>query len=426
MRIASALGLALRRLRKRPVRSVLLLQGTIWGVAVAIFPSAVIQGTREAALTRGAQLGADRIAVAADPTSATRSGVQRSDLTAVRKALSESRIDVRGIGGVSVAHTVAPSGEAVSGDPVTVLRSTVGAENARGLTLARGRWLEADDGAETCVVEADVADALGGDPLQPGDSLQLPGWEQALTVVGVADQRSSRARRTNDLGFDLDHAMYKNMAQAFLLAMGIPLVRDAWKRSDRCVFVPLGGNSQTAEVDWMFVRVDSSQVSRAADVTRDTFARNDKAVVTLYPLVLPMMLGQDIERFAALNLAMFLACLLMGAVVMMNLGLLSVLTRSREIAIRRSEGATRDDIARQFLGEGLLLSLVGAGLGCLLGIGLAQLRVALEPVTGFTWAFPTREALMACGVAFFVGVLASVLPAIRASRQDPVRGLSGD
>ncbi len=425
MRLSSALALALRRLRKRPIRSVLLLQGTIWGVAVAIFPSAVIQGTREAALTRGSQLGADRIAVAADPTSANRSTVQRSDLNDVRRALSGDGFEVSAIGGVSVVHTVAVPGDAAT-EPVTVLKSTVGAESARGLTLAQGRWLAPEDGVTACVVEAGVGAALGRPGLAPGDALTLPGWTDELQVVGIAEPRSARIRRTNDLGFDLDHAMYKNMAQAFLLAMGIPLVRDDWKRSDRCVFTPIAGASQTDEVDWMFVRVGSGEVSRAAEVTRDTLARKDKAVVTLYPLVLPMMLGEDIDRFAALNLAMFLACLLMGAVVMMNLGLLSVLTRSREIAIRRSEGATREDISRQFLGEGLLLSIVGAGLGCLLGIGLAQLRVALEPVTGFTWAFPTREATMAVGVALFIGVLASLLPAVRASRQDPVRGLADE
>ena len=57
MRWLAVLAAALRRLRQRPVRTLLLLQGTIWGVAVAIFPSAVIQGTRDAARLEGSALG---------------------------------------------------------------------------------------------------------------------------------------------------------------------------------------------------------------------------------------------------------------------------------------------------------------------------------------------------------------------------------
>ena len=132
------------------------------------------------------------------------------------------------------------------------------------------------------------------------------------------------------------------------------------------------------------------------------------------------------DRYAAINLAMFLACLLMGAVVMMNFGLLNALTRAREIAIRRVEGATQRDITLQFLFEGLFLAALGSGLGCFLGMGLAQLRTSLEPVTGFTWAFPWREASWDVAVALLVGLAAAALPARKAALQDPVRGLADE
>jgi putative ABC transport system permease protein len=123
---------------------------------------------------------------------------------------------------------------------------------------------------------------------------------------------------------------------------------------------------------------------------------------------------------------MFLACLVMGGVVMANLGLLTVLRRSREIAIRRVEGATRRDVALQFLTEGVALTAVGAVVGVGLGMVLAALRVSLEPVTGFAWTLPVREALVAVGVALGIGALASLLPAVRAARQEPVEGLVDD
>jgi len=422
MRLAVVFGVALRRLRQRPVRTFLLLQGTIWGVAVAIFPSAVIQGTREATRTHGAALGADRIALTADPTSARGDVLQRGDLVALRSKLADAGMTVRAMGGV---RRLRPLPGRAGRPTATLLTSTVGAEAARGLELAAGRWLQAGDGSESCVVEAAFASSIGRPPLAPGDQIQLPGLSRPLEVVGVTRPRSAEVLRTNDLGFDIEHTMYKRVGSALLLALGIPLVQDDWKRTDCCVYVP-ARDDDGVELDWFFVRVNPEQISAAALAARDLLAQRGKAAVSLYPLVLPVVMGEQIDRFAAVNLAMFLACLIMGAVVMMNLGLLNVLSRQREIAILRTEGATQRDVERQFLLEGLLLAAVGATLGGLLGAGLAQLRVALEPVTGFTWTYPWREASWAFSVALLVGLLSSFLPARRAARQDPVQGLADE
>jgi len=425
MRWIAVLATALRRLRQRPVRTFLLLQGTIWGVAVAIFPSAVIQGTRQAARTQGAALGADRIAVRADTTPDNASGLVRSDLSLVRAAVEADGTPLIALGGVRVARSIPRTVEGRLASPLTVLESFGAAEPARGLSLATGRWLRADDGPQRCVVEAEVGAWLGRGALAPGATIQPPGWPHALEVVGVCAARPAQALRTNDLGFDLEHPLYKKIGVPLLFAMGIMPVPDAWKRSECCVYVraPEGGSDT---VHWIFLRVEPDAVSDTANRVRDHMTVADKAIVTQYPLVLPMIMGEKVERFAAVNLAMFLACLFMGAVVMMNVALLSALTRAREIAIRRTEGATQRDIAVQFLVEGFVLSLVGAGLGCVLGMGLAHLRASLEPVAGFTWTFPVREASVAVILAVVIGVLASLLPAVRAARQDPVRGLADE
>lgn len=425
MRISSVLAVAVRRLRQRPVRTFLLLQGTVWGVAVAIFPSAVLQGTREAAHTQGAELGADRISVAADPTSARRTDLRRSDLALLRKDVEATNTSVHALGGVRIIRMIPAPGASDATGALTLLESTPGAERGRGLSLRAGRFLKPGDGNDRCVVEDGVARFLGKAAIEPGERIRLPGVERELEVVGVAKPRSEQARRTNDLGFDLEHPMYAKFGAPFLMAMGIPLVSDAWKRTDRCAYVPFPPDSE-ASLEWIFLRVNPEQVSDTAGAVREAFARREKAAVTLYPLVLPMIMGDEVDRFRAVQLAMFLACLLMGAVVMMNLGLLNVLTRSREIAIRRTEGATEPDIARQFLFEGLVLAAVGAVLGCFLGMGLAQLRASLEPVAGFTWSFPWLHASFAVGVALLVGLFAAWIPARKAARQDPVEGLCDD
>jgi hypothetical protein len=273
------------------------------------------------------------------------------------------------------------------------------------------------------VVEAGVAAWLGRGRLAPGERVRLPGQGSDLVVVGLTRPRSALALATDDLGFNLDHPLYRNMAQGFLMMMGLPVVKDGWKRSDRCVWVLPGDERR---VDWVFLKVAPDDLSGAARAAREAMAREQKTVVTLYPLVLPVLLSGKVERFQAVNAALFLACLAMGAIVMANLGLLSVLTRGREIAIRRVEGASRRDLLGQFLVEGLALAALGSALGVGLGMALAALRASLEPVAGFAWKVPWAHVAIAVGVSLVMGLLASLLPALKAARQDPVEGLAGE
>jgi hypothetical protein len=401
------------------VRSFLLLQGTVWGVAVAVFPSAVIQGSREAGLRRGAEIGADRIAIAPDPTASSPVPLRRDDVAAVRDALAREGIEVRAAAGVRVLAFPRTGAPDEAARPAALLSAEPEGLATRGLALAEGRALAPGDGPEACVVEAGVARWLGRERLAPGDRLRLPGGDEDLHVVGVAAPRSAEALRTSDLGYDLEHPMYERFAKRLLWAVGVPMVADAWKRSDRCVWVLPRGD----EVDWIFLRVPAGRTSEAARVAAQAASARGTAVVRLYSLAYPILLGKEVQRFAAVDFALFLSCLAMGAVVMANLGLLTVLRRTREIAIRRVEGATQRDVSWQFLFEGLLLSGAGAALGVGLGLLLARLRVALDPVMGFTWTFPTLQASVAVAVALAIGLAASALPAHRAARLDPVEGL---
>lgn len=115
--------------------------------------------------------------------------------------------------------------------------------------------------------------------------------------------------------------------------------------------------------------------------------------------------------------------LIVGAVVIMNLMLVSVSERTREIGIRKSLGARRSDILLQFLIEAGTLSGLGGVLGIVLGIGLAALVSAVSPM-------PARVSAGAIWLALFlgigVGLMAGVYPAWRASRLDPIVALRAD
>ena len=115
--------------------------------------------------------------------------------------------------------------------------------------------------------------------------------------------------------------------------------------------------------------------------------------------------------------------LLVGAIVIMNIMLVAVAERTHEIGIRKALGARRRDILRQFLVESTTLSVVGAILGILSGVGLAKGVEAISPLPA---AVALWSVIVAVAVGMGVGIIAGVYPASRAARLDPVASLRNE
>jgi putative ABC transport system permease protein len=115
--------------------------------------------------------------------------------------------------------------------------------------------------------------------------------------------------------------------------------------------------------------------------------------------------------------------LVVGAIVIMNIMLVSVTERTREIGIRKSLGARRRDILRQFLVEATTLSLVGAGAGIALGVSMARLVAAVSPLPASVAPWSLVAAVV---VGAGVGIAAGVYPASRAARLDPIVALRSE
>jgi putative ABC transport system permease protein len=112
--------------------------------------------------------------------------------------------------------------------------------------------------------------------------------------------------------------------------------------------------------------------------------------------------------------------LVVGAMVIMNIMLVAVSERTREIGVRKALGARRKDIIAQFLIEAATLSVVGAAIGAALGIGMSQLIAAVTPLPASVAPWSLVVALV---VGAGVGIVAGIYPASRAARLDPIAAL---
>jgi hypothetical protein len=303
---------------------------------------------------------------------------------------------------------------------------------ARGQSPASGRYLRAEDslpGADpVAVLEPRSASDLFPDGVPPDAKLTLQRvGEEPLTVrvVGVLEPRSDRALRTDDFGLETKHPLREPMVR-MLNALGAAPPKDDWKRAERGIHLPLSlARAENGALDGILLGALAVEGPAAADRARSVLVARGATPLAYSNLVWPVFASRQMDRYLRLKDALMIACLAMGGVVIAHLLLLSLLERTVEIAVRRAEGATRGDIALQFLAEAGMLGVAGASLGLPLGMALAWLRVSMAPYTTVAAAFPAGDAATAAFWAVLVSIAAGVLPAVRAARLDPVQGLRG-
>ena len=118
--------------------------------------------------------------------------------------------------------------------------------------------------------------------------------------------------------------------------------------------------------------------------------------------------------------------LVVGGIGVMNIMLVSVTERTREIGLRKAIGATNNDILIQFLLEAILLTVMGGFIGIVLGILLSfAASVVLSQVLDFAWVFvfPLSAAILGLGVSAVVGVIFGLYPARQAAKKSPMEAL---
>jgi cell division protein FtsX len=174
---------------------------------------------------------------------------------------------------------------------------------------------------------------------------------------------------------------------------------------------------------WIELRANPRDVLPLRDRLQQELSATGYEPIVYSNAILPVLYGETIKSLVQLNRTVFVLSICVGTAIVCAIMVLSVVERQREIAIRRVEGARQWHIALQFIVETGTLCLVGGIAGVPLGLAIAAIRCALEPMGSVTWVFPPLEVSIIISVVTAIGLIGGLLPAWRAMRVDPVEML---
>ena len=162
-------------------------------------------------------------------------------------------------------------------------------------------------------------------------------------------------------------------------------------------------------------------MSKAKFRSLQDFSSDIPASVVVFLVALPLCLGIALASGAPLFSGIIAG--IVGGIVVMNIMLVSVTERTKEIGIRKALGARRKDILTQFLIEAVAVTAIGGAIGVGTGFGLAYLISAL---IGFPLLINIWSAVLGVGVSSLVGIISGLWPAGRAAKLDPIEALRSE
>jgi len=395
------LRVALQALRNHRLRSLLTMLGIIIGVAAMITMVALGQGAQKSVQGRIESLGPDLLT--AYPGQSFRGGIaseQRVSLTMDdAAALAEDARYVNAVVPELVRNLQVKSGNQNAN--VNIVGTTPNYTEVRRFTFSSGKMFSAgDDNARerVAVLGASVPAMLGLNAAASlGSAIEIAGVQ--FEIVGVLVEKGSQGSFQN-----LDEQVLIPLQTARYRVMGTDRLRSLTARVDNVR-------------DMNLAMIEIERVLRREHKIRPGMD-NDFQIRRQADLL--STLEDTTKTFTRLLAGIAAVSLIVGGIGIMNIMLVSVTERTREIGVRKALGATRRVILTQFLVEAIVLCLLGGTVGVLLGTGGAVVLSRMNQWnTSISWA--------AIGLAFvfsgLVGVFFGMWPARRAATLDPIVAL---
>jgi putative ABC transport system permease protein len=411
MILISDMGRAFGNLRAQKTRTLLTALGIVFGVGSVIGMMAIGAGAREESLRFIEQLGVRNILIDSRPAMSQEEFQQRrrSSPGLTERDTRILQANIEAIETMSPRRTLHP--QAVLPKPSRDIPELYGVRPSyaiiHSLQFEEGRFFDESDeesSALVCVLGGSAKVSILGYEPAVGKFVKVN--ETWLQVVGVLrEQLMAGSQNTGGAMADINNIVY------------VPLNTFQYRFWDR-------SQGTRDDLDGIELRLkapaDTIEVAKIVTAVLDSTHRGvDDFTVTIPAALLAQQ--QHTQRiFTYVMVAIAAISLLVGGIGIMNIVLATVLERTREIGIRRSVGARRLDIMRQFLTESVLISVGGGMLGIGFGFFLAWL---IAQTAEWKTIVTTVSVLVAFGVSVAVGVLFGAYPAVKASRINPIDAL---
>jgi putative ABC transport system permease protein len=408
MLFSEAFKLALQSLWANKLRTILTLIGVVMGVASVIMVITLVQGANRYVATKLSGYGADVFTVSQMSSVIftpeeyfkfqKRKIIRIEDYEAVKDGCAECT-EVGAL--LDKSTNVVYNGHSSNNTDVRGYTWTMLSLNNIDIAIGRG-FTPADEEHAThnVIVGYDIIDNLIGDGVDPlGKEIRVDGIP--YTIIGVGD------RQGKTLGQSQDN----------WVAVPITTYQQIYGYNDSVtIYARAGKNAQAmerAEDDVrVLMRTRRHDAPGSADdfelETNDTFLDIWKQISSL---------------FATVVLGLASVALVVGGVVIMNIMLVSVTERTREIGVRKALGAKQRDVLLQFLIESGTMAVTGGAIGVLCGIGVGKL---ITVVVGFPTSVPIWAVILGLFLAGAVGIFFGVYPASKAAKLDPVVALRAE
>ena len=410
MRPVKITQIAWQGLSRNKLRSLLTMLGVIIGVSAVIIMISISAGTEAAIEEQITGLGSNLIFVQSSFSrggfgpggggQGPSGGLVYDDTFAIAE-------EVNGVEAVVVEQNSLETVKAgnVTIDDVAILGTTPDFPSVRDMDIENGRYFnqaEVDRDQKVAVLGSSLAKELFGDDVPVGQVVTVGNTK--LTVIGVLEEKGLVGE------VDYDSRLYTPITVVFQKFTPSQFARVMGDRV-RMIYVEV---AEDANLDDVILQTELL-LARRHDVSLE---EPDFMVTTQQDIIQT----QEATTEAFRNLLAWVAAvsLLVGGIGIMNIMMVSVTERTREIGIRQSVGASPNDVRWQFLTEALLLSLIGGLIGVVIGIGGSWLFGELGGMN--TVVVPTSILLAFCSAAA-VGIFFGFYPANKAAQLDPIEAL---